>query len=312
MEPILTLTLNPSVDKSASVDQVVNEKKLRCSQARYEAGGGGINVSRAIHALGGDSTAMYTCGGPPGQMLQKALEEAGLNTSPSPIQEWTRVNFTANETSTGRQFRFNTPGPQLTEAEWQRCLEELKAVRPKPAYIVASGSLPPGVPDDFYARAAQIAKGLGSRMIVDTSEQALRLVAREGVYLIKPNLRELQFLAGSNIEEETQHEEAAQELIRTGQAEVVVVSLGATGALMASAQGCERLRSPAVPIRSRVGAGDSMVAGMVLSLAQGKSLKEAFRFGLAAGVAAVMTPGTELCRRADAERLFERMALEQV
>ena len=306
MQTIATLTMNPTIDRSSSVGQVIPERKLRCKPPRHEPGGGGINVSRAIHRLGGQSVALYTAGGVTGQMLQDLLGDEGvINHRPIVIEELTRQNLTVLEESSGQQFRFGMPGPVLQDAEWQRCLDELAILEPKTGYIVASGSLPSGVPDDFYARVASLAKEMGSRIIVDTSEVPLRLAAREGVYLLKPNLRELRQLAGRDLEDEAQQVAAAKEIVDTGQSEVVIVSLGAAGALLVSSAGHKRLRSPTVPIRSRVGAGDSMLAGIALALARGASLSDAARFGVAAGAAAVMTPGTELCRREDVEQLYE-------
>jgi 6-phosphofructokinase 2 len=305
MQTIATLTMNPAIDKNSSVEQVIPEWKLRCKPPGHEPGGGGINVSRAIHRLDGQSVALYTAGGATGQMLQELLGYEGIiNHRPIQIENLTRQNLTVLEESSGRQYRFAMPGPMLRDAEWRQCLDEVAILEPKTGYIVASGSLPPGAPNDFYARMASIAKEMGSRVIVDTSGEPLRLAAREGVYLLKPNLRELRQLAGRDLEDEAQQEAAAREIVESGQAEVVVVSLGAAGALLVSAAGQERLRSPTVPIRSRVGAGDSMVAGIVLALARGASLSDAVRYGVAAGAAAVMTPGTELCRREDVERLY--------
>ncbi|MFQ5882032.1 MAG: 1-phosphofructokinase family hexose kinase [Candidatus Methylomirabilales bacterium] len=307
MQRIVTVTMNASIDKSCTIDRVVPERKLRCNPPCYEPGGGGINVSRAIRKLGGESLALYPSGGPTGQMLQELLDQEGLNHRAIPSEGWTRVNLTVLEESTGQQFRFVMPGPTLRHSEWQRCLDELAAVAPQPDYVVASGSLPPGVPDDFFARVVRIANDLGARSIVDTSGEALRVAAREGVYLLKPNLRELSQLAGRALDDEPNQEAAAIEMIEAGGCETVAVSLGGAGVLLVSRQEHERLRSPTVPIVSKVGAGDSMVAGIVLSLARGESLRNAVRFGVAAGAAAVMTPGAELCRREDTERLYKRM-----
>lgn len=306
MQAIATLTMNPTIDKGSSVEQVIPGRKLRCKPPRHEPGGGGINVSRAIHRLGGQSVALYTAGGATGHMLQDLLGDEGvINHRPIPIEGLTRQNLTVLEESSEQQYRFGMPGPTLQDAEWQQCLDELAILEPKTGYIVASGSLPSGVPEDFYARVASSGREMDTRIIVDTSGKPLRLAAREGVYLLKPNLRELRQLAGRELDDEAQQEAAAREIVETGQSEVVVVSRGAGGALLVSSTGQKLLRSPTVPIRSRVGAGDSMVAGIVLALARGASLSDAVRFGVAAGAAAVMTPGTELCRREDVERLYE-------
>jgi len=307
MQSIVTLTVNPAIDKSASIDNVVPERKLRCGIPFHEPGGGGINVSRAIHKLGGKSSALYLAGGPLGDMLSDLLGQEGIDHHPTAIHGLTRLNFTVYEESTGQQFRFGMPGPEVQEKEWRQLLDTLYTYQPTPAFIVASGSLSSGMPTDFYARIATCARDLGTRMILDTWGEPFSLAVREGVYLIKPNLRELGDLAGVTIEEEGEQEALARQIIEQGQSEVVVVSLGAAGALLADKNGYERLRAPTVPIKSKVGAGDSMVAGISLRLAQGDSVVEAVRFGVAAGAAAVMTPGTELCRREDAENLYEKI-----
>ncbi len=304
---IVTLTINPSVDASSSVDRVVPDDKLRCKDPFYEAGGGGINVSRAIKRLGGGSLALYVSGGLYGKMLEQLLDEEGIRHQPIRISGLTRENLIVIEEATGQQFRFNLPGPRLKEKEWKMCLDKLSKVTPQPAYVVASGSLAPGVPDDFFATAASIAKEMGARIIVDTSGEALRLAARSGVYLLKPNMRELQELTKTEIKNESQLEEAAMKFIKEEQSEVVVISLGPAGAIMVTRDGLEHFRSPTVPIVSKVGAGDSMVAGIVLALSRGKSLRESVQFGIAAGSAAVMNPKRELCRRSDTEDLFEKM-----
>ncbi len=304
---ILTLTMNPAIDKSSAVAQVVAEWKLRCEPPNYEPGGGGINVSRAIRKLDGDSLALYAAGGLSGEMLANLLSEEGLKHQAIPIAGLTRESLTILEKSTGQQYRFGMPGPTLQEAEWQKCLETITEFLPRVAYLVASGSLPPGAPADFYGRLARLAKEQDTRLIVDTSGEALRLAVEEGVFLIKPNLREFAELTGQEMVDEIQEERLAQELASSRKSEVVVVSLGAAGVLVATAEGAERVRAPLVPIKSKVGAGDSTVAGMVLALSRGLPRREAIRFGVAAGAAAVMTPGTELCRKEDVERLYGQL-----
>ncbi len=302
---IVTLTMNPTVDKSAKVNQVVSERKLRCHSPRLDPGGGGLNVSRAIKKLGGDSLAMYSCGGPNGQILQSLLDQEGIAHRAVAIKGWTRESFSVLEEATGLQYRFNLPGPELIPAEWQQCLDALSAIEPRPDYIVASGSLPPGVPADFYARVAKLAQQMGARLVVDTSGDALREAARAQVFLLKPNLRELSDLSGVPLDDEPSQETAALDLIEKGYCQGVVLSLGTSGVLFVTKAERERVRSPIVPIISKIGAGDSMVAGIVLGLARGQSLRQAVCLGVAAGAAAVMTPGTELCRREDTERLYD-------
>jgi 6-phosphofructokinase 2 len=222
----------------------------------------------------------------------------------------TRENITVSETTTAAQYRFVLPGPQLLPEDCERCLARLSELDPPPRYLVLSGSLPPGVPDDFYASAAAVGRQLGARTVLDTSGIALRRGIDAGVYLLKPNLRELGQVAGAELRSEADQERAARELLGRGQSEVVVVSLGAAGVLLVSADVVERIRAPTVPIRSRIGAGDCTVAGIVVGLSRGDDLRHAVRRGVAAGAAAVTTPGTELCRRADAERLYAGLLSE--
>lgn len=304
MKEILTLTLNPTIDLSSSVENVFPEHKLRCGPACNEPGGGGLNVARAIHKLGGQARALHFCGGPTANILRALLDEARIEHEAVAIEGWTRQSVTILETATRQQYRFVMPGPTFTEAEWRGALERVAKMTAMPDLVVASGSLPPGVPDDFYGQLARRVRERGGQFILDTSGPALAAAIHAGVFLIKPSLRELRSLVGDSLEHEADQEKAALRIVETGGAKIVVVSLGAAGALFASSAGCERMRSPTIPVRSKVGAGDSMVAGITLGLARDYSLRDAVRFGIAAGAAAVMNPGTQLCRREDAERLF--------
>ena len=307
MQRIVTLTLNPAIDVSTTLDRVVAEDKLRCAPPRRDPGGGGINVSRAIQQLGGASVAVYTAGGPSGDMLRWLLDQTGIEHRTVTTRQWTRQNLHVEEESTGRQFRFDMPGPELAEHEWRDCLDAVSASAPAPDYLVASGSLPPGVPDDFYAELARRGRAWGARVIVDTSGAALGRAIEAGVYAIKPNLRELAALAGQALDREDQQEQACRRLVERGRCEVVIASLGPDGVLLCTADGTWRVRAPDVPVRSKVGAGDCTVAGFVLALTRGLDPVQATRFGVAAGTAAVMSPGTELCRREDVEALYDRM-----
>jgi len=307
MKTIVTMTLNPAIDKSSSVDHVVPERKLYCKPPLFEPGGGGVNVSRAIKKLGGKSLLLYPAGGLTGKRLQQLLDEEGLDHRPLPIVGMIRESLVILEESTGQQYRFGMPGPKLKKIEWESFLQKLAVIAPPPDYVVASGSLPPGVPPDFYAQVARVGKKKGTKTIVDVSGKALKEALEEGVFLIKPNVREFRELVGEEIKEESQIKAEAQKMVKSGRCEVLVISLGAAGALAVSEDFAEHILPPTVPIVSKVGAGDSMVAGIALSLARGNPLRESVLFGVAAGTAAVMTPGTELCRREDAERLYESM-----
>ena len=307
MKTIVTMTMNPAIDKSSSVAHVAAERKLYCKPPRFEPGGGGVNVCRAIKKLGGESILLYPAGGLTGERLKELLNREGLNHRPFPIEGSIRESLVILEESTGQQYRFGMPGPKLKKNEWEQFLQELAAMEPVLDYVVASGSFPPGVPPDFYAQVARAGKKRGAKTIIDVSGKALDQALQEGVYLIKPNVREFRELVGEDIKEESEIKAEAQKMVKSGRCEVLVISLGAAGALMVSQEFTEHILPPTVPIVSKVGAGDSMVAGIVLSLASGKPLRESVLFGVAAGTAAVMTPGTELCRREDVERLYAQM-----
>jgi 6-phosphofructokinase 2 len=302
---IVTITMNPAVDKSTAVDKLVPEKKLRCTEMTVEAGGGGINVSKAIKELGGESLALFPSGGLNGKVIENYLAAQHIKFKTIPIERETRENVVVRETETNAQYRFVMPGAALTQKEAETCFSILKSLQPAPTFIVASGSLPPGFPDNFFAQLATHARALKARCIIDTSGKPLQIAAREGVYLLKPNIGELAALAGKKELELDEVDDAAMGIIQTGQCEVIVVSLGASGALLVTKDGYEHIPSPTVKKQSTVGAGDSMVAGMVWMLSQGKTIQEMVRFGVACGTAATMNPGTQLFKKQDVDRLYQ-------
>lgn len=301
--PIVTLTVNPALDVSAATPRVISEHKLRCGPSRLDPGGGGVNVARVIHRLGGQVIAIYAVGGPTGGMYRQLLEAESLPTLSVPIGGTTRESFTVDETSSGEQFRFVLQGPELTEPEWQACLRALERSVPRGGYVVASGSLPPGVPADFYARAARIAHANDARCVVDASGDALAAALDEGVFLVKPSRRELGELIGQSLDTPTAQVDAAQELVARGASQLVALTLGGSGAVLASADDVLRLATPIVKVRSTVGAGDSFVGAFVLRMSQGRTLADSFCAAVAAGSATAMTPGTELCHAVDVDRL---------
>jgi 6-phosphofructokinase 2 len=303
MAAIVTLTMNPALDIATSTDRVEPTHKLRCSAPRYDPGGGGINVARAVNALGGEAVAIFPVGGSAGEMIRHLLRQEGVPHHAIPISGLTRESLAVEELSSGQQFRFILPGPALSQSDLERCLDQLVIAMSGARYVVASGSLPSGAPDDFYGRVAELVRRQGKRLVLDTSGAALKN-AGLGIHLLKPSLRELADLTGRPISGAGDQEEAARKLLEEGRCEIVVLSLGAEGALLATAEGCERFAAMQVEARSTVGAGDSMLAGIVLGLSRGLPLSNAVRFGMAAGAAALLGSGTQLCRRSDVERLY--------
>lgn len=302
---IVTLTLNPALDKSTAIDRLQPEKKLRCDQPTFDPGGGGINVSRAIKILGGESLAIYAAGGMEGEKLKELLTGEGIDQEILSIQNPTRENLVVFERTTTNQYKFGMPGSTLNEKEIQACLKIIQNLPGDVEYLVASGSLPPGVPDDLYARIAEIAKNKNIKCVIDTSGKALIKASQAGVYLMKPNLGELSELAGKEEISGMEQEEIARKIINEGKAEILVVSLGARGAMLVTKDSIEYIVPPTVRQSSSVGAGDSMVGSLILSLSRGDDLREALKWGVAAGTAATITPGTELCRKKDVENILQ-------
>jgi len=309
MIDILTVTMNPAVDIATSTDRVSPTHKLRCAVPQQHPGGGGVNVARVLHRLGGRCAALYPAGGAAGQLLRQLLDAEGVTSICVDIAGETRENFSVKEVLSGQEYRFVLPGPALCDAEWQSCLDQVAALDPPPLYLVASGSLPPGVPVDFYARLIRLTKPLGVKVVLDTSGPALAAALEEGVYLVKPSLRELRDFTGAPLETQTQWCRAAQQLVEQGRAQVVVLSLGEGGAWLITAQGAWFAAGLAIKVVSAIGAGDSFVGAMVRALVQGLGLQDAFRYGVAAASAALLTPASALCSPADIARLHRDVVL---
>ncbi|MFC5499364.1 1-phosphofructokinase family hexose kinase [Caenimonas terrae] len=307
MPAILTVTLNPAVDLYTSTPRVEPTHKLRCGPALLHPGGGGINVARVLTRLGIDALALHAAGGATGRLLAELLQAEGVRSHAIPIAGETRQSFSAHEQASGLDYRFVLPGPQLAEREWQACLDAAAAQSVDGALAVASGSLPPGAPTDFYARLARRLADVGVRLVLDTSGPALAAALQAGVYLVKPSLRELRELTGTALDTPAQQLAACRALVRLGQAEVVALSLGAEGALVVSAQQAWTAAALQVPVASTIGAGDSFVAGLVASLAGGAGLRDALARGSAAAAAALLTSGTALCQADDVARLLPQV-----
>lgn len=300
---IVTLTVNPALDKTTHFKGLVPEQKIRCEEPRYDAGGGGINVSKAIARLEGESFCVFTSGGPIGSMLEELLQKESIALKAIKTSNWTRESFVAVDDNTNSQYRFGFEGSAISEDEKKEIVQSIQELKPK--FLVLSGSLNEGLPTDYYQNIAKLAKESGSKVIVDTSGEALQKVLETGVYLIKPNVGELAKLIGVETLEMDEVAHAAKTLIEKGNAEIVVVSLGPQGAVLVTATQIEFVPAPNVVKKSTVGAGDSMVGAMTWALSQNKSLKEVVQWGVACGSAATMNEGTQLFKLEDAKRLFE-------
>jgi 6-phosphofructokinase 2 len=312
MSGVVTLTLNPAIDLSTATDRVEPVRKLRCAPGRRDPGGGGINVARVVSRLGGEVKAIYPVGGEIGRALERLVEGEGVASLAVPIAGETREDVTVFDESRGEQFRFVLPGPRLEPAEWGACLEALRGLGPGPAYVCASGSLPPGAPEDLYGQVARVVAGWGARLLLDTSGAALDAALGAPIHLIKPNLRELRELTGAVLDDQPSMLAACRRLIAEGHVEWVALSLGADGALLVGAEAAWRAPALAIEPISTVGAGDSFLGGLVWSLAGGAPMDEAFRWAVAAGSAALLAHGTELSRAEDVRRLLAEVQVEAV
>jgi 6-phosphofructokinase 2 len=305
---ILTVTLNPALDVTTTTKQLLPQQKLRCDAPRYDAGGGGANVSRAIKELGGDSLAFVALGGATGVHYHQLLDEAGIDSDVWPLPGETRTSMTVMEHATGLHYRFVLPGPHQAAEEGERILAGISQILPRGfRFVVGSGGLPPGIAPDFYGRLAALARGHGASLILDTHGDALRSALPFRPYLIRLNHHEALELVPGSSPYAAAHT-LADDLIAQGAAEAVIITLGEEGALVRSATETARIRPPKVVVRSAVGAGDSFVAALTLGLSRGWPLEKAARYGVAAAASAVTGEATDLCRADQVEHYFEEIS----
>ncbi|RPH21476.1 6-phosphofructokinase II [Buttiauxella warmboldiae] len=304
MTRIYTLTLAPSLDSATLTAQIYPEGKLRCTAPVFEPGGGGINVARAISNLGGQATAIFPAGGATGEHLCALLLDERVAIDTVDAHDWTRQNLHVYAQSTGEQYRFVMPGAALSDDEFRRLEEKVLSVT-SDSILVVSGSLPPGIDVSKLCALVRAAQKSGIRCIIDSSGEALKAALEIGnIELVKPNQKELGALVNRDLTQPDDVRKAAQEIIDSGKAKRVVVSLGPQGALGVDAGGCVQVVPPPLKSQSTVGAGDSMVGAMTLKLAQDAPLLDMVRFGVAAGSAATLNQGTRLCSLESTQKIY--------
>ena len=310
-ENIVTLTMNPAIDLGVSVKEMMTEHKMRCLKTRRDPGGGGINVARVLKRFGSDPLAIFPMGGPSGHMLERLVAAEEVRHQSFMIARDCRANFTANEISTGQQFRFVLPGPTLGEEEWTAGLG-LTTAASSSGFSVASGSLPRGVPHDFYARLARnLRVSGGARLVLDTSGPPLKHALDVGCYLVKPSLSEFTEFLGDSPDHAACHD-AGKQLVTNGKAEIVALTMGPEGAMLISRDISIYAKPPPVTVRGTVGAGDSFLALLILGLAQRQSLRDAFRMAIAGGCAALLSPGTGLASPDVVAQLAPQVEIENI
>ncbi len=302
---ILTLTLNPAIDKSTVTDLIQPESKQRCSYVLNEPGGGGINVSKALKKLRAESIALFPAGGHNGEKLKSLLaaEEIPFHSIDSSVE--TRENWVVLESNTNHQFRFTFPGKPIEESVFKNLIDDILSF--SPTYVVASGSLPPGLPDYFYGLIVKTANSVGAKCIVDTSGPALQALKGKNAFLIKPNITELCKMLNVDMLQNNEVADAAQQAVRDGFAELIAVSMGPDGAWLVTEDEKHFASAPVVKKKSTVGAGDSMVAGITYMLQQHQPLQQVINFGVACGSAATMNEGTQLFKMDDVHKLYEQI-----
>lgn len=315
MSDILTITLNPAFDVSTSVGTITPGPKLRCDAPRYDPGGGGVNVSRAILRLGGHSEAFVALGGETGAIFHTMLQAEGIAVAQFEIEGNTRQSFAIAETTSGKQYRFQLPGPAWSHDQTTAALSKLKSLLTEGRIVVMSGSLPPDVPPGIVSTVNQLAVENGAKLILDTSGDALLSAAENSgppFSLLRMDGAEATEVSGRSFASPADLADYGTELITKGVADRLVMSMGATGTVGVSVSERFFCQPPKIETLSAVGAGDSMVAAIALELSRGASLKEAVRHGVAAAGSAVLTPATELCSKETAEEILEKVVTTEI
>ena len=312
MPDILTITLNPAVDLATSVENVVAGPKLYCKAPRVDPGGGGVNVARAIHKLGGRATALVAVGGAMGEQLLGLLAHEDVPTYPVKVSGETRQSFAVIDESNGAQFRFSVPGQPLSPAEGAHLLSEVASMAPVNGYVVLSGGVPPSLGDDFPQRIQNVIAPRTDKLIVDTSKGPLaRLIAKPKApaLVLRIDHQEAAIAASHALNTIDESLNFASALVARGVARMVVMGRGAEGSIMVTQSARFFCQTVPVPVRSKIGAGDSFVGAMTLALARGEAPDQALRWGVSAASATVGTEGTDLCDRKRTRAIFEQCSV---
>ena len=308
---IYSLTLNPAVDRELTVPAMEFDSVLRASESRIDYGGKGFNVSRLLKGMNEPSTAVGFLGGNAGELLQKGLQSLGIGTDFVWVTDETRTNVSIVTQSHDHYIKVNEKGPLVNESKQKELLDKIDSLAKEGDWWVLAGSLPPGVTNDIYARVIQVLNKHDARAILDTSGESLKLGCAEKPFLVKPNAEEAHVLTGLPMNTPDEIVAGATEIRRMG-AQNVVVSMGKAGALLHSAEGTWLTHSPKIKEKNPIGAGDSMVGGLVWALTQGIALKEALGWGVASGAATASLPGTEVGSRPLIEELFSQVQFERL
>ncbi len=309
---IYTLTLNPAVDRELTVPVVEYNAILRASQSRVDFGGKGLNVSRVLKRLGATTTAVGFLGGRAGELLQDGLKGLGIGADFVWVSGETRTNIISIVTEIHNDYiKVNERGPFVEHAKQEELLAKIDEITRAGDWWVLAGSLPPGVADDFYARIIRVLNQHQAKAVLDTTSEPLRRGCTEHPYLVKPNVEETQALTGRPMDKPAGIASAAAEIRKMG-AQNVVISMGKAGALLQTNEGTWLVTAPKVEEKNPIGAGDSMVGGLVWALTQGLALRESLGWGVASGAATASQGGTEVGSRALIEELIAQVSSETI
>jgi len=309
MQKIVSLTLNPTVDAACEVERVDPIKKIRTHDESFHPGGGGINVSRVVASLGGNTKALYARGGVMGAVLDHLLDECQVKKEIIQVAGETRINNVIHDQHSGEEYRFIAEGPIVKESEWKACVEACD--ENKWDWLVVSGSLPRGIPLSIYDELTDLAQKRGGEIVVDTSGEGLQYVMKKGgVTLIKPSQDEFEECTGEKYSKPEEIAEAAQKLVKKGISKAIAVTLGADGAVLATANEKICLPSPKVHTVSASGAGDSFVGGALYVMSRNGTIEDAFKLGIACGAATVMEKGTNLGTVENIKKIYKSIAPE--
>jgi 1-phosphofructokinase family hexose kinase len=308
---IYTLTLNPAVDRELTVPAVEFDAVLRATESRVDFGGKGFNVSRLLKSMNVPSTAVGFVGGKAGEMLTDGLKSLGIGTDFVSVPGETRTNVSIVTQTAGHYIKVNEKGPSVDASKQAELLQKLASIARPGDWWVVAGSLPPGVPDSYYAQIVRVLNQCQSMTILDTTGEALRLGCAEKPYLVKPNADEAHQLTGLPMESPQEIATAAAAIRRMG-AQNVVISLGKAGALLQTPEATWFTHSPSVQEKNPIGAGDSMVGGLTWALTRGLSLKESLGWGVASGAATASLSGTEVGTLPLIEELLKGVRFESL
>lgn len=308
---IFTVTLNPAVDRELTVADIVFNTVLRASEWRVDCGGKGFNVARMLKSLGTPSVALGFAAGKSGELLQDMLEALEIDTEFIWVEGETRTNVSIVSNENDRYVKVNEPGPTITEADLAQLAYKIRErVQPGDWWVLA-GSLPPGVPKDCYTEMIHIIQSAGGRVFLDTSGEALEQSCGAGPKLVKPNDEEAREMTGLPVETPAEIAAAGAAIQKTGP-ENVVISMGKKGAMLVSDGQAWLASSPKIVERNPIGAGDSMVAGMVWGLSQGGSMQDALCKGIACGAATASQNGTAVGTLEQVQELLGKVQLSEV